>query len=246
MTLRYIALGLDYDTYINSDNKLRYQFQSHTRFISNYFSRAIRRCKFDTKGVFNMISIALLPDNKLNPTKITGIDVLKTYLPFDQKRYEQIKGTDDCSFYLEILEQGLIKASEFKPLPLNIFLDLIEEFKKGDCKNEWMHKKRRFIEDDLEVVLTCEFNTNYFQLITIINQLSTKKELVRGTVIKTEPDEVLFDKMFKDIYIDDNIIITDSSDSPRIIINKEKVLGRELHFEILGDKEIKKILSYKL
>ncbi|KXK24134.1 MAG: hypothetical protein UZ12_BCD005002200 [Bacteroidetes bacterium OLB12] len=125
MTLRYIALGLDYDTYIKTDNKLRYQFQLHTRFISNYFSKAIRKYKFDTNGTFNMISISLLPDNGSVETKITAINVLETYLPFDQKRYEQIKGTEDCSYYLELLEQGFKKASEFKPIPLDTLLNLI-------------------------------------------------------------------------------------------------------------------------
>ncbi|SUP53874.1 Uncharacterised protein [Weeksella virosa] len=246
MTLRYIALGLDYNTYIKTDNKLRYQFQLHTRFISNYFSKAIRKYKFDTNGTFNMISISLLPDNGSVETKITAINVLETYLPFDQKRYEQIKGTEDCSYYLELLEQGFKKASEFTPIPLDTLLNLIGEFKKGGCKNEWLHKKKRFTEEDLEVVLTCEFTTNYFQLIATINQISTKKQLVKGVVIRTEPDEVLFDKMFKDIYIDDNIIITDSSDSPRIIIDKGKIFAGKLDFEIRGDKEIQEMLSYEL
>lgn len=246
MNLRYIELGLDYDTYINSNNDLRYQFLLNTRFISNYFSKAIRKYKFDTNRTFNMLSITLLPENKLELTKITGLNVLKTYLSFDQERYEQIKGTEDCSYYLELLEQGFKKASEFKPIPLDTLLNIIKEFKEKGCKNEWLHKKKRFKEEDLEVILTCEFTTNYFQLIATINQISTKKQLVKGIVIKTEPDEVLFDKMFKDIYINDNIIITDSSDSPRIIIDKRKIFTRKFSFEIRGDKEIKEMLSYNL
>lgn len=222
MNLRYIAIGLDYDYYKKANNKLRYEFQCHTRFISNYFSKAIRKYKFDTNGVFNMISIALLPENDLKSTKISGADVLKTYLPYDQKRYEQIKGTEDCSYYLELLEQGFKKASEFKPIPLDTLLTLIDEFKKGGCKNEWIHKKKRFKELDLEVILKCEFTTNYFQLVTIINQISTKKELAKGIAMKTRPDEILFSGMFKDILIHDNyIIITDSSDSAIVLINIE-------------------------
>ena len=56
-------LELDYDTYIRTDNKLRYEFLLHTRYISNWFSRAMRKYKFDTDGVFKMISIDLLPEN---------------------------------------------------------------------------------------------------------------------------------------------------------------------------------------
>lgn len=247
MTLRYITLGLDYDTYIKIDNQLRYQFQLHTRFISNYFSRAIRKYKFDTNGVFNMISIALLANSKLEPSKIVAVDVLKVYLPFDRTRYDLIKGTEDCSYYLELFEQGFKKASEFKEVPLEILLGLLREFKEVGCKNHWLHKKKRFKEDDLEVVLNCEFTTNYFQLVTIINQISTKKELAKGVVMKTEPNEVLFDKMFKDIRLDErNIIITDASDGDRIHINKETALRGGVKFEILGDERLKEILSYQL
>lgn len=196
-------------------------FAYHTRFISNYFSKAIRKYKYTTDGTFNMISVEGAVNYKEIP-KIKGFDALSVPISFDQNRYEQIKGTEDCSYYLELLEQGFKKASEFKPIPLDTLLSLIDEFKNGGCKNEWLHKKKRFKEEDLEVVLTCEFTTNYFQLIATINQISTKKELVKGIAIKTKPDEIHFDKMFKDILIHENfIVITDASDSARVLINVE-------------------------
>lgn len=87
--------------------------------------------------------------------------------------------------------------------------------KRGGDKNEWIHKKKRFKDTDLEVVLHCEFTSNYFQLITIVSQISIKEKLAEGITLRTEPDEVLFDKMLKDILVDDkSIIITDASDSP--------------------------------
>ncbi len=167
-----------------------------------------------------MIFIELLPENKSKPTKISGLEVLETYLPFDIKRYEQIKGTEDSGYYLELLEQGFKQASEIATIPLDTLFTLIDEFKKGGCKNEWIHKKKRFKELDLEVILKCEFTTNYFQLVTTINQISTKKELVKGIAMKTKPDEIFFDGMFKDILTHDNfIVITDEFDSARVLIN---------------------------
>lgn len=219
MTLRYIAISLDYDYYIKNNNVLRYEFQTHTRFISNYFSRAIRKYKFDTENIFNMINISLLPIENLRSPSIKTVDVLKVNLPFDRNRYESIKGTEDCGYYLAMLEAGFKKASEFKPIPLEELLNLIDEFKKGGCKNEWVHKKKRFKEIDIEVILTCEFTTNYFQLVATINQISTKKELTKGIVMKTIPDEIHFQKMFKDILVHKNfIVITDASDSARVLI----------------------------
>jgi hypothetical protein len=101
-------------------------------------------------------------------------------------------------------------------------LNLVKEFKDNGCKNEWMHKKKNFKEQDIEVKLECYFTTLDFRLVAIINQISTKKQLCSGTVIRTKPDEIHFDKMFKDILIHKNfIIVTDASDSARVLINLE-------------------------
>jgi len=245
MNLRYIHLGLDYDAYSSVNNELRYEFQQKTNFISDYFSKAIRKYKLETDGTFNMISI-IPTEFELKALSINPIEVLGVYLPFDKSRYEEIQGTEDCGYYLELLEQGFRKATEFKPIPLDTFLYLIEEFKNGGCKNEWLHKRKRFKEHDLEVFLTCEFTTNYFQLIVTINRISTKKELVKGIIIRTETGISIHQGLYKDIIIDKDIIITDRSDSPRIIIDKEKIFTGILDFEIQGDNEIKEILSYGL
>jgi len=247
MNLYYIHLGLDYQDYIESNNELRYEFQQHTNFISDYFSKAIRKHRYKTDGSYNMIGI-LPTEFEIKPTKLQGFgDVIGVNLPFDRNRYEKIKGTEDCSYYLELLEQGFKKASEFNDVPLEILLNMIKEFKINDCKNEWLHKKKRFKEDDLEVILTCEFTTNYFQLVATVNQISTKKELVSGVLIRTEVGVSIHEGMYKDVLIkNDEILITDKSDSPRIRINKEKVFEGVLDYVVMGDKEIVEMLSYQM
>lgn len=245
MNLYYISLGLDYNDYVVKNEKLLYHFNLHTRFISNYFSKVIRKQKYKTDGTFNMISVEAT-EYDVKQTKLVGFgDVIRVNLPFDKNRYEKIKGTSDCSYYLELLEEGFKKASDFKEVPLKVLLSIMEEFRRGGCKNEWLHKKKHSKEDDLEVILNCEFTTNYFQLIATINQVSTKRELVCGVIIKTEPDEICFEGMYKDIIINGyDIIITDKSDSPRIQINKDKVFDGILDYVVIGDKEIVDMLSY--
>lgn len=246
MNLNYIAIGLDYDLYIQNNNELRYEFQQHTNFIGDYFSKAIRKYKCKTDGTFNMISVELNEFN-INPCSVVPVDVLKVELPFEINRYEKIKGTSDCSYYLELLEKGFKKAAEFKEVPLESLLNIIEEFKQGGCKNEWVHKKKRFTEDDLEVILICDFTTNYFQLIATVNQISTKKKLVSGVLIRTEAGVSIHEGMYKDVLIKNNeILITDKSDSPRIQINKEKAFEGLLDYVVRGDKEIVEILSYQI
>jgi hypothetical protein len=247
MNLNYIHLGLDYYDYIESNNELRYEFQQHTNFISDYFSKAIRKYKYKTDGSYKMISVSPT-EFEVKPTKSQGFgDVIGVNLPFDRNRYEQIKGTSDCSYYLELLEEGFKKASEFKEIPLETLLSIVKEFKDGGCKNDWLHKKKRFKEDDLEVFLICQFTTNYFQLVITINQISTKKELVSGVLIRTEVGVSIHEGMYKDVLIkNDEILITDKSDSPRIRINKTKVFEGVLDYVVMGDKEIVEILSYQM
>lgn len=245
MNLNYVSIGLDYDLYIESQNELRFEFQQQVAFINDYISKAVRKLKFKTDGSFNMICIEL-HESQIKPCQIVSINVLKVELSFDKARYDNAKKNDDFGYYLDILEQGLKKASEFKQIPLDFILNLIENFKNNNFKNEWLLKKKKFKEQDLEVVLNCEYGSKYFQLLATINQLSTKKELTKGIIIQTETGVSIHEGMFKDIIYDNNIIITDSSDSPRIVINSTKVFNGELSYKILGNKELKGILSFEL
>lgn len=245
MNLYYIHLGLDYNDYIVNDNELRFEFQKHTNFIDDYFSKALRKHHFKTDGSFKMIAISPT-EFGIKPIKIVPTDVLEVNLPFDRKRYEEVKNSENCDYYLELLEQGFRKASNFKEIPLNILLNSIKEFKEDGCRNEWLYKKKQFKKDDLEAKLICEFTTNYFQLKIIISQISTKKELVNGIIARTEPGNSIHEGLFKDIIIDKAIIITDKSDSPRFEININKAVEGKLEYKVFGDKELKEILSYRL
>ncbi|MCQ4138963.1 MULTISPECIES: hypothetical protein [Chryseobacterium] len=245
MTLYYIHLGLDYNDYILNDNELRFEFQKHTNFIDDYFSKAVRKHRFITDGTFKMIAVSPT-EFGIKPNKIVPTDVLEVNIPFDRKRYEEVKGSEDFNYYLELLEQGFRKASNSKEIPLDILLNLITEFKEGGCRNEWLHKKKQFKKNDLEVKLICEFTTNYFQLKVSISQISTKKELINGIIAQTEPGNSIHEGLFKDIIIDKDIIITDKADAPRFEISINKALEGKLEYKIFGDKDVKKILSYHL
>jgi hypothetical protein len=242
MNLWYIGLDLDRDIY---GNDFGYAFMRNTRFISNYLSKAIRKYRFKTDGSFNMISIK--GSDRSEDTRLVPLECLVVTLPFDKKRYDEIRGTEDCSYYLDLYKNGFIKAAEFKQIPINELLHLLCEFERGGCKNKWLHKKKKFKEHDIEAMLTCEFTTNYFQLVLSISKVSTKELIVEGPILRTEPDEVLFEGMYRDVLIvADSLVVTDSSDSARIVIDICSALQRELRFDIVGDKEIQEILSYGL
>jgi hypothetical protein len=242
MNLRYINIWLKPETGYSDD--YRYEFTLYTRFISNYFSKQIRKHQFVTDGTFSMVSIEPMPD-KLEECKIVPDAALTAEVTYRKERYEQIKGTADCEYYLELLEEGFKKASMFKQIPLDTLLNSIDDFRKNGCKNEWQHKKKRFKEQDIEVILNCYFTTLDFRLLVTINKISTKENLCSGVVIRSKPDEIYFDKMFKDILIDkENIIITDATNSSRILINLKDTLNKRLSFKLLGEKRVIELLSY--
>ena len=193
-----------------------------------------------------MISISL-SEFEFNPNNYVPTDVFEIHLPFDRHRYKKIKNTLDCSYYLEMMDQGFKKASETKDIPLKQLLNIIEDFKNDGCKNEWLHKKKRFKDEDLEVFLNCVYTALHFELIITINRISDKKELLKSVLIRTEVGVSIHEGLYKDIFVKDNdVIITDKTDSPRIIINKNKIFKGILDYKVIGSKEIIEILSYQM
>ncbi|HQU84704.1 MAG TPA: hypothetical protein PKY59_16315 [Pyrinomonadaceae bacterium] len=233
MKLWYVNIWLSPET--GYDQHFRYQFTLHTRFISNYFSKILRKKSnwFETDGSFNMISVEPMPDS-LKDCRIVPEKVLTVSVPFDKARYEMIKGTSNYDYYLEMLEAGFRKASNYKQIPLNNLLNLITEFKANGYKNEWIHTNKRFKEYDIEITLICQFTTLDFKLLATINKISTKKPLCFGVILRTDADEICYDKTFKDVFIkEDKIIITDGFDRPSFSINLCDALNKKFNCELL-------------
>lgn len=247
MNLWYISLWLSQDS--GFDYSFCNEFNFHTRFINHYLSIQVRKPqnRFKTDGTFSMLSIepTILKDRK--PWQIKAVDALCVRINFDVNRYKNIKGSADCTYYLDLLRQGFFVAAEVKEIPLNGLNHLLEEFSMSGCRNEWNHKKKRFKEIDVEVSLDCFFTTNYFKLVATISKISSKQILVSGTIISTRPDEVFFQKMFKDIVLEGTrLIVTDASDWPRVTIDLTSALKGKLRYKVHGDREVVKILSYSL
>lgn len=243
MNLRYINLWIDPSS--GYDDDYRYEFKLHTRFINHFLSIRIRKEKFETDGSFNMISVAPIPDYKCE-IGIVPLDALRVTVPFDKSKYEKIKNTEKHEYYLELLERGFEDASKIKSIPYSTLMKLLDEFKHHGYKNEWLHKRKKFKEYDLEIVLECKFTSFDFQLIIFVSKISSKELLITETIIRTLPDEIYFDKMFKDILIHNGeIVVTDASDSPRVKISLKEVYLKRIEYQICGDKDVKNLLSYK-
>jgi len=213
MTLRYIALYIDSDAGISKE--FQNAFNYNTRFIGNYLSKKIRPFKVKTDGTFNMIAVAP-SKSKIEECKIVGDKALLARVRFDAAYYNGLGPNEKNEYYLQLLELGYSLCGKNKTIPIEVLLDLHNQFRAGDYKNEWLHKKKKFKEEGIEVFLKCFFTSEEFRLEMLIIDLTKNKEVASGVVLRTEPDEVHFDRLFKDVKIEgEKLIITEYLDRPK-------------------------------
>lgn len=230
MKLRYIALHMNDSS--GYQDPFRDNFNLHSRFISNYMSVQVRKLKYDTDDSFNMISV--IPSIFIDtPCRIVADKVLRAKMLFNKEKYELMDEFTKYEYYLQLLEEGYHICSQCKSIPLDELLLLHAQFRNGGYKNEWLHKKKRFKEYNIEISLMCYFTSENFQLkISVIN-FKTKEELISGVVIKTLPDEVCYQPLFKDIIIQDgHLAITEFQDREKFVFNLSDVFNKNFRFKV--------------
>ncbi|WP_437918749.1 hypothetical protein [Sphingobacterium sp. LRF_L2] len=213
MKIRYIALHINNESQI--DTKFALKFNLRYRFISNFLSREIRKYNLESSDSFNMISIVSSLDKVKIKDNLSN-SVLQAYVPLDIDYYENNKGIIRYEYALNLLEEGYYLCNEFKKIPLHELIMLHNDFRKKGYKNEWLYKKNKSKEHNIEVILKCIFNEEEFKLEMNVKDLTTKSDLATGFVLRTLPDELFFSKLFKNVLINEReIIITEFHDRPK-------------------------------
>jgi len=224
---------MDYDS--GYQEPFRDNFNLNSRFISNYLSIQIRKLKTETDGAFNMISIIPTIDIK-DSCKIVGEKALRARVSFNRDAYERMGEIEKYEYYLQLLEEGYKVCAKHKKIPLEQLLKLHQDFRNNGYKNEWLHKKKKFKEQGIEVTLNCFFTSFDFQLVMSVSDIKSKTELVSGTVIRTLSNEVCFAHLFKDVIVEnDKIFITNSHDEPKFMFDVTDIRNKKFMFEILDD-----------
>jgi hypothetical protein len=210
----------------------RDNFNLNSRFISNYLSTQIRKLKVETDGTFNMISVAPSID-VTHVCRIVGEKALKATISFNKETYEQMSEIERYEYYLHLLEDGYKICAKHKKIPLEQLLKLHQDFKLNGYKNEWLYKKKKFKGHEIEVTLSCFFTSVDFHLLMTVSDINSNKELVSGNVIRTLPNEVCFDSLFKDVIIEnDKLIITEFQDRPKFIFKLTDVFNKVFSFNV--------------
>lgn len=171
----------------NYEDKYAYAFYCHTRFISNYLSKAIRKDRYETHKDYNAIFIEVGSEHD---SFIGGPECLFVFVPFYKERYERSIETQGVSYYLELFDIGLRKASMYDDIPWCVFETALRSFKMNGCRNEWIYKKTIFRErnhllapgDSLSIYIRiCRFYDWGVSWCSADNELSELMDMLRVT-----------------------------------------------------------------
>lgn len=221
--IRYINL----DTFKSSGLLIdTYKFDFNCRFICNYLSKEVRKLKIIGDGSYKMISVTLC--NAPSECKLTyGAvypDVLSIPLQIseeEQIRYNNMVNLNDrYEFYLQLLEKGYTYASQFIRIPIKDLIITHDSLRNNNYENNWLWKRKSFPSYGIYALFKCYFTTFEFRLEIEVYRLVNKQMITKGIVLRTGPDEIFFNKKFRDIEVrNDILIIKDFLNKDRFIFN---------------------------
>lgn len=247
MKLRYIGMqvkAFKNETEFYSD--FSYKFDFNVRFIDNYLSKAVRKLKIETSNI-KMIGITLHP--KEEGCKMIAENVLEVCLHYTKADMQQLLQLSDLNarfeYYLHLHEKAYMLAVKAGYSEINIvkLMHIHYLFRANNYKNEWIWKKKAIKEFNIYIIFRCYFTTFDFKLVLEVYNKKKDNLIIKGTVLKTLPDEICFSYKFKNIEIKDGIIIIYGFlDNPMFHINiKDLIIG---HFNCKYVYEEEKIADF--
>lgn len=223
MRLYHFGLQLEYDTYSDLDNALRFEFQCHVEFIERYIAKAMRSKKIETHEDYNGLYIALLPEELMKEPQVWYYNLF-IYLPFDLQAYKKAVLNKDYSYYLDTIICGFNRYAELKNVSVSELIDIVHEFKKNGCQTKWVIKKKIFRELGLRVELHGELTTDYYQATVVVTD-AKRNILCQGPILKTEACIFVYDGLVRDAIMENGVIyITDFLEKKRFRFNVMKLL----------------------
>jgi hypothetical protein len=219
MKLKNIYLALESEDF--TDKNIVSDFNFQTDFITHFIEKKIVAKKFETSNFQTlMIRGRKSPSDKLVLKE--HFKALEVEFSFDEKKYNEIypysntypldgllkpvKNENDFNnFLFEIILNSFEKSKTLNTeIPSDYLIEILNEFKLNNFKNEWLFKSKIFKEQSIKASLFCKLTCNYFSLELIIEK--NKKEILKKEILKTLPNAIMYKYEFKDIVIENNIL----------------------------------------
>lgn len=222
MNIRYISVYLGYES--GADEQTIDRFNFNIRFIENYLSKNVRQLKLDTFDGYNMIFIDLLKEEKEDSISncFKSLNINLKYEISDISYLNSLTNlVERYEYYLSLFERGWRKAAaEGFNIHLDELLKLNQQFRDAGYKNEWLWKKKMLRDHGLYVFFNCYFTTFEFRLEIEAYDLKKTRQIAKGTIFKSMPDEICFSKDFKKLmFLKSDILILDFLDYPQFSVS---------------------------
>jgi len=118
-------------------------------------------------------------------------------IPFDEIEYLKKEKKDLNKYFSKLIKAGIIKASKEYKIPEIELKNALRNFEMNEYKNNWLFKKKFQKTMGIEYSISCELTIDRFYSRLIINK--SNKIIFNKVIIETEPDEIIFSPMLKDV-----------------------------------------------
>ncbi|QPJ60557.1 MAG: hypothetical protein G3M70_01105 [Candidatus Nitronauta litoralis] len=201
MILKDIYLFPDRADFDNK--KVSYPFKLQARSLCVYLERQLKTIKFKTND-FNRVCFVGCktpnPKGFVNSCNVLGIEI-----DFDEKKYNSLNDEELNPFFIDMLTKGIEKCEKQYDFPGRELKGWMEDFRKEGFVNNWVFKTRLFRSIGLKCSLICDLTLYAFQMKLIIKR--GKIVIFDQEIKKTEPDDVIFKYLLKDIKLIENYIV---------------------------------------
>jgi len=206
MYLRYVTTMLQPEQY---PRLYRSDFGTRERYIGNYLGRTLISAKFPTDG-FNAIIIVgcVKPSDRCS---LVEVKALQAPVYFDQARYDSLGPDEHHEFFLGMYIEGIEKANRDFPIPYDVLMQSIKDFRQGGYKNEWVHQRKLLRPLGLHATLLCAMDMHRFELTLLLERKGLT--IFRQAILITKPHEFIFKGEFKEVVADGkNIVVKGTYD----------------------------------
>lgn len=213
MLLREVCL---YSDSVSFDGKFGSDFDFRAYHIGDFITRRVRALRLQSSDFSRLAVRCCLPEHPMD-CKIEGGNFLVADVSFAKCKYDDLASERDFQeFVIELLLRGVELARKNYDVPHQEIKDAVEEFRRSDYRNEWIHKKRLFRGmDGLRGWLKCKMDSEKFTLTLRLEKKGVV--LYESEVLETKPDALCFHYRFNDLVVEGNKLIVTSRISTPLV-----------------------------
>jgi hypothetical protein len=188
-----------------------YGFLKGSRHVCNFIEREVLKpIRFNTEN-FDRIVVALCTVPR-EEVYVNSSSVAEVQITFDRDAYDATPRAELPLFYVHKLKDGMEKCARSLEIPKAEISDGLATFVAGGMLNEWIFKDKSFKTLKLRAVLGCQLSLDAFRLrlqVFHVGKLAFDEE-----ILKTDPDEIAFEPLFKDIKVEGSDLVVTGKRGP--------------------------------